>query len=154
MGGGANGQDGLHATKSAVQGEPAGCVCATAQNRNMAGNHALGVDLKTPSVTHNRAVCEHYFQLIVIFFFFWTQKSILHGKKSLRRVVRCKTDKLLFLFLATCGGELIGTKGEFHSPNYPANYPSNTNCTWLIQGNKKKKILLTIRSFDFESKWE
>lgn len=49
-----------------------------------------------------------------------------------------------------CGGELIGLKGEFHSPNYPSNYPANTNCTWIIKGNNKKKIFLRIRSFDFE----
>jgi len=50
----------------------------------------------------------------------------------------------------TCGGVFTGGKGEFHSPNYPSNYPSNTNCTWIIEGNQKDKIRLTITSFDFE----
>lgn len=54
-------------------------------------------------------------------------------------------------FLATCGGILAGTKGEFHSPNYPSNYPENINCTWLIVGSKNKKVQLTFESFDFES---
>ncbi|XP_066922926.1 bone morphogenetic protein 1-like [Clytia hemisphaerica] len=49
-----------------------------------------------------------------------------------------------------CGGELMGTKGQFHSPNYPANYPPHTNCTWIIRGNKNSQIVLQIKSFDFE----
>merc|ERR1712176_233614 len=49
-----------------------------------------------------------------------------------------------------CGGELVGLKGDILSPNYPANYPPNANCTWLIKGNNKNKISLKIRSFDFE----
>ena len=53
---------------------------------------------------------------------------------------------------ARCGGDLVGTKGEFHSPNYPNNYPPHTNCTWVIKGNKNSKIVLRFRSFDFESK--
>lgn len=50
----------------------------------------------------------------------------------------------------TCGGILAGTKGEFHSPNYPSNYPENINCTWLIVGSKNKKVQLTFESFDLE----
>ena len=31
-----------------------------------------------------------------------------------------------------CGGKITSDKGVIQSPNYPANYPRNSNCTWII----------------------
>jgi len=33
---------------------------------------------------------------------------------------------------AQCGGPLVGTSGNFASPNYPGNYPNNAYCIWTI----------------------
>ncbi len=40
----------------------------------------------------------------------------------------------------------------FQSPNYPANYPNNENCTYIINGKKKfykiiKKLKIKIKIF-------
>eukprot|EP00794_Sanderia_malayensis_P016656 gene16656-18346_t len=56
---------------------------------------------------------------------------------------RCEVQK--------CGGVLDGSKGEFTSPNYPRDYPNEQNCTWIIKGDAKKRIILYLRSFSFEA---
>ncbi|XP_067911579.1 seizure 6-like protein [Heterodontus francisci] len=43
--------------------------------------------------------------------------------------------------LAPCGGAISNaTIGRVLSPNYPANYSNNLNCTWKIEGTKGQKF--------------
>ncbi|KAM4737636.1 suppressor of tumorigenicity 14 protein homolog [Anableps anableps] len=46
-----------------------------------------------------------------------------------------------------CGGELIGERGSFSSPLFPANYPPKADCTWDIQVPKEKFVKVEFRTF-------
>jgi len=35
-------------------------------------------------------------------------------------------------YLAGCGGNLIGASGNITSPNYPSNYPTLSDCVWIL----------------------
>eukprot|EP00794_Sanderia_malayensis_P003246 gene3246-3727_t len=35
-------------------------------------------------------------------------------------------------FLPGCGGRLLSSSGNITSPNYPSNYPSRVECTWVL----------------------
>ncbi|XP_038621090.1 signal peptide, CUB and EGF-like domain-containing protein 2 isoform X3 [Tachyglossus aculeatus] len=43
-----------------------------------------------------------------------------------------------------CGGELGDFTGYIESPNYPGNYPANTECTWTINPPPKRRILIVV----------
>ncbi|KAE8606088.1 hypothetical protein XENTR_v10010595 [Xenopus tropicalis] len=43
-----------------------------------------------------------------------------------------------------CGGELGDFTGFIESPNYPGNYPANTECTWNINPPPKRRILIVV----------
>ncbi|XP_073515120.1 signal peptide, CUB and EGF-like domain-containing protein 2 isoform X3 [Phyllobates terribilis] len=43
-----------------------------------------------------------------------------------------------------CGGELGDYSGYIESPNYPGNYPANTECTWNISPPPKRRILIVV----------
>ncbi|KAF6106106.1 signal peptide, CUB domain and EGF like domain containing 2 [Phyllostomus discolor] len=43
-----------------------------------------------------------------------------------------------------CGGELGEFTGYIESPNYPGNYPANTECTWTINPPPKRRILIVV----------
>ncbi|XP_071975240.1 signal peptide, CUB and EGF-like domain-containing protein 2 isoform X1 [Engystomops pustulosus] len=43
-----------------------------------------------------------------------------------------------------CGGELGDFSGYIESPNYPGNYPANTECTWNITPPPKRRILIVV----------
>ncbi|XP_060048215.1 cubilin [Erinaceus europaeus] len=49
-----------------------------------------------------------------------------------------------------CGGIFQAPSGEIHSPNYPSPYRSNTECSWIIQVEKKHHVLLNFTDFDLE----
>ncbi|XP_004605400.2 cubilin [Sorex araneus] len=49
-----------------------------------------------------------------------------------------------------CGGIFRAPRGEIHSPNYPRPYRSNTDCSWVIQVERKHRILLNITDLDLE----
>uniref|UniRef100_A0A3Q4G7T7 ST14 transmembrane serine protease matriptase a n=1 Tax=Neolamprologus brichardi TaxID=32507 RepID=A0A3Q4G7T7_NEOBR len=44
-----------------------------------------------------------------------------------------------------CGEKLIGSKGNFSSPNYPNYYPPNTKCEWLIEVPTDKVVKLVFK---------
>ncbi|KAL5261326.1 hypothetical protein ACHWQZ_G007127 [Mnemiopsis leidyi] len=51
-----------------------------------------------------------------------------------------------------CGDQdLNGEPGMIVSPHYPAYYPTNTECTWLLSGGYDQRVELTLLSFDLES---
>ncbi|GAB1292544.1 Signal peptide, CUB and EGF-like domain-containing protein 2 [Apodemus speciosus] len=43
-----------------------------------------------------------------------------------------------------CGGELGDFTGYIESPNYPGNYPANSECTWIINPPPKRRILIVV----------
>ncbi|XP_075423180.1 signal peptide, CUB and EGF-like domain-containing protein 2 isoform X4 [Ascaphus truei] len=43
-----------------------------------------------------------------------------------------------------CGGELGDFTGYIESPNYPGNYPANTECTWNLNPPPKRRILIVV----------
>ncbi|MGH0130204.1 UNVERIFIED_CONTAM: hypothetical protein FKN15_041715 [Acipenser sinensis] len=43
-----------------------------------------------------------------------------------------------------CGGELGDFTGFIESPNYPGDYPANTECTWNINPPSKRRILIVV----------
>uniref|UniRef100_A0A8C5KSM5 Signal peptide, CUB and EGF-like domain-containing protein 2 n=1 Tax=Jaculus jaculus TaxID=51337 RepID=A0A8C5KSM5_JACJA len=43
-----------------------------------------------------------------------------------------------------CGGDLGDFTGYIESPNYPGNYPANTECTWTINPPPKRRILIVV----------
>ncbi|XP_040183817.1 signal peptide, CUB and EGF-like domain-containing protein 2 isoform X3 [Rana temporaria] len=43
-----------------------------------------------------------------------------------------------------CGGELGEYSGYIESPNYPGNYPANTECTWNITPPPKRRVLIVV----------
>ncbi|XP_055505954.1 low choriolytic enzyme-like [Leucoraja erinacea] len=46
-----------------------------------------------------------------------------------------------------CGNMLIKMSGSFTSPNFPADYPNNADCRWIIRSKRRYKILLEFSSF-------
>jgi hypothetical protein len=38
-------------------------------------------------------------------------------------------------------------KGEFNSPRYPSNYPSDTNCTYSFLGTNNEQVTLVFDNF-------
>ncbi|XP_052057345.1 signal peptide, CUB and EGF-like domain-containing protein 2 isoform X2 [Apodemus sylvaticus] len=51
-------------------------------------------------------------------------------------ITQCKNRK--------CGGELGDFTGYIESPNYPGNYPANSECTWIINPPPKRRILIVV----------
>ncbi|NP_001414533.1 signal peptide, CUB domain and EGF like domain containing 2 precursor [Rattus norvegicus] len=51
-------------------------------------------------------------------------------------ITQCKNRK--------CGGELGDFTGYIESPNYPGNYPANSECTWTINPPPKRRILIVV----------
>ncbi|XP_076590307.1 ST14 transmembrane serine protease matriptase a [Chaetodon auriga] len=47
----------------------------------------------------------------------------------------------------TCGGQLVGEKGKFSSPNFPNYYPPRTLCQWSIQVPAGKAVKVTFKTF-------
>ena len=43
-----------------------------------------------------------------------------------------------------------GLSGFFTSPGYPDNHPNDASCTWLIQGEPEKVIVVSFFDFDLE----
>ncbi|XP_048417522.2 cubilin isoform X2 [Stegostoma tigrinum] len=42
-----------------------------------------------------------------------------------------------------CGGILYANNGSFHSPNWPQNFPENSECTWTIIAHESKHLEIT-----------
>lgn len=49
-----------------------------------------------------------------------------------------------------CGGVLSGKNGIITSPNYPNNYPANSDCEWIVQVSPHHSIVLTLEELDME----
>lgn len=56
-----------------------------------------------------------------------------------------------FIIPGECGGTQIGHSGTLNTPNYPANYPVNQVCVWvIITPGSGKNVRLTFDYFDLE----
>ncbi|PVD35988.1 hypothetical protein C0Q70_02958 [Pomacea canaliculata] len=53
--------------------------------------------------------------------------------------------------IATCGGRIFSVNGSITSPNYPSNYESNSNCSWLVYGPVGHYLTFTFNAFNLES---
>ncbi|CAM9531973.1 unnamed protein product [Lampetra fluviatilis] len=51
---------------------------------------------------------------------------------------------------SACGGTFHGETGAFNSPNYPEPYPSDTECTWVLQSSPGNRVQLTFRFFQLD----
>ncbi|XP_017013207.2 cubilin homolog [Drosophila takahashii] len=49
-----------------------------------------------------------------------------------------------------CGSVYSALSGRFSSPYYPASYPPNIECIWVLQASQGNSISLTIKSMDIE----
>lgn len=47
----------------------------------------------------------------------------------------------------SCGGQLMGEKGNFSSPNFPNYYPLNVECHWMIQVPPGRGLKVTFKQF-------
>ena len=65
----------------------------------------------------------------------------------------CELLTLLFSYAACVspGESLVASSGFFSSPNFPANFPTNSNCTWNITVPAGKIIKLTFLNFTLSS---
>ncbi len=50
-----------------------------------------------------------------------------------------------------CGGILDPNFGVIESPNFPNEYPSNSNCEWLIKPANDRRLLLLIPQLEIAS---
>lgn len=50
-----------------------------------------------------------------------------------------------------CGGTIRSDQGVLHSPNYPASYPNNVDCTWHIIGPTRHYMKLQFRELELPS---
>ncbi|XP_038136532.1 cubilin-like, partial [Cyprinodon tularosa] len=49
-----------------------------------------------------------------------------------------------------CGGPVTAPAGEIHSPLYPASYPNNVDCSWVISVEVSHRVLLNFTDLDIE----
>ncbi|EDV28197.1 uncharacterized protein TRIADDRAFT_53561 [Trichoplax adhaerens] len=50
-----------------------------------------------------------------------------------------------------CGGRITAASGNITTPNYPSNYPANSDCLWILSVPFINAITLTFRSFNLEA---
>lgn len=53
--------------------------------------------------------------------------------------------------ILVCSNVIHGFNGVIESPNFPDKYPSNINCTWIIDAPKGNKVNITFSHFELES---
>ncbi|CAG2055987.1 unnamed protein product, partial [Timema podura] len=56
--------------------------------------------------------------------------------------------------IATCGGTLRGWIGTLTSPSYPGSYPTNQDCTWLIEGVLGHYLTITFQEIKIISMFD
>lgn len=49
-----------------------------------------------------------------------------------------------------CGGQYYAETGYIRTPNYPAKYPRNKECIWIIEAKNKHLITLSFTAFQLE----
>ena len=61
--------------------------------------------------------------------------------------------------MLACGSSRVLTvtnmnKTDIFSPQFPNEYPNNLNCSWLIQAKEKERIIITLKGYELEQKYE
>lgn len=51
-----------------------------------------------------------------------------------------------------CGANFTAPSGRVVSPNFPANYPSNSRCNFIIDAGEQTVVVLTFQVFHVEGK--
>uniref|UniRef100_A0A3Q2CYT2 CUB domain-containing protein n=1 Tax=Cyprinodon variegatus TaxID=28743 RepID=A0A3Q2CYT2_CYPVA len=81
-------------------------------------------------------------------------RSIRAFRGTMGRVLPSPTslaDLNQMLFVpAGCGGPVTAPAGEIHSPLYPASYPNNVDCSWVISVEVSHRVLLNFTDLDIE----
>ncbi|XP_071062991.1 LOW QUALITY PROTEIN: cubilin [Pseudochaenichthys georgianus] len=54
-------------------------------------------------------------------------------------------------FITRCGANFTASSGRVVSPNYPAEYPFNSNCNYIIDAGKQTVVVLTFKVFQIEA---
>ncbi|XP_059183305.1 cubilin [Centropristis striata] len=54
-------------------------------------------------------------------------------------------------FSTRCGANFTAPEGRVVSPNYPADYPNNSNCNYTIDAGDQTVVVLTFQSFQVEA---
>lgn len=49
-----------------------------------------------------------------------------------------------------CGGKIYSSTGKLHTPLWPFNYPSDLDCTWIINTPPATQMELQVNIFDVE----
>lgn len=49
-----------------------------------------------------------------------------------------------------CGGKIHSSTGKIHTPNWPSNYSSNLECTWILNTPPGTQMELQIEIFELE----
>lgn len=52
-----------------------------------------------------------------------------------------------------CGANFTSTSGRVVSPNYPADYPDESNCNYIIDAGEQTVVLVTFQIFQVEGKY-
>ncbi|XP_074652971.1 cubilin-like [Tubulanus polymorphus] len=76
----------------------------------------------------------------VMFVKFRTDSSVVH--KGFKATYR----------MGVCGGLVRASRGVISSPNYPNNYPVNTDCEWFVEGLTGHYLTLSFVSLKMNSK--
>ncbi|XP_076146859.1 cubilin [Alosa pseudoharengus] len=56
-----------------------------------------------------------------------------------------------FSYITRCGANFSASQGRVVSPNYPENYPSRSNCSYLLNAGEQTVIVLSFQTFQIES---
>lgn len=70
----------------------------------------------------------------------------------------CLSDRHLLLLPPAaddgCGGTLRGQSGMITTPNYPAEYNNNADCTWTVLAEPGDTIALVFSDFQLEDDYD
>ena len=53
---------------------------------------------------------------------------------------------MISMIFVVCGGTISADTGVITSPQYPSNYPPNSNCTWIVMVATGRTIRVQIDS--------
>ena len=62
-------------------------------------------------------------------------------------MVMFNNSRHLCFFSAPCVNELIGNRGTLASPNYPADYDNDFDCTWTLHVRRGSVIVIKVSEF-------
>ena len=91
--------------------------------------------------------------MINIFFLSKTELGLLTKiiVLPIRTIAVCYSYRInVVVFSTACGGSFNGPNGNVSSPNYPNNYPSNSNCTYTIEVEPGHVVFISFSDLQLE----